>query len=73
MLFRSTENTVVMRGPDGECSRITFQSEVVRIVCSASGPRAAVMMIDGTIEVVALGDGTRLLRIQSPPIQGELP
>ena len=57
----------------GECQRIHFDDELVRIVCSPRGPQAAVMMMNGAIEVVSLLDGRRLLRIQSPPIQGALP
>jgi hypothetical protein len=71
VIITATENALIMRGPEGECARITFHDELARIVCSPAGPRAAVMMNDGTIEVVALGDGTRLLRIQSPPLEGE--
>jgi hypothetical protein len=71
VILTAIENALIMRGPEGECTRITFHDELARIVCSPAGPRAAVMMNDGTIEVVALGDGTRLLRIQSPPLEGE--
>ena len=68
----TTENALVVYGPEGERERILFHEEIARVVCSPRGPCAAVMMVDGTIEVVALEDGRRLLRIRTPAPEGEL-
>ena len=82
--FRGTHHTpfaivtagteeLLVRSEQDECQRIHFDDELVRIVCSPRGPYAAVMMMNGTIEVVSLLDGRRLLRAHAPPIEGELP
>lgn len=72
-IVTSTPRELRVRSAQVECQRIHFDDELVRVVCSPRGPQAVVMMMNGTIEVVSLLDGRRLLRIQAPPIQKELP
>jgi len=72
LVITATKTELVLHRAGGEHARILFDEELARIVCSPRGPRAAVMLVDGAIEVIDLNRRTRPLRVHSPAPEGDV-